>query len=460
VPRSKAHVSATQLWYTVGLALLALAALVVMTRSDFEIVRTPDLWPTVTLAGIGLVAESNLGRFRGWRSISLLTIALTTALPLSGIYGSLIVGVSSTAFLITFDPFISRLFNSVIVSLGVLGSGFAYSAMAGLSPFEDTARSPDLLLRGLLPIVVAVGVGFAVNMVCLGGMLALADHQPFWLTVGEVAGASWSVYPGYAITSFVFAVLWAPAKLGILSVFPILVPLVLAQWSVSVRVYENESHLRSVETLVAAGQASQSMLRGRSTWVDIVSREIGVELRLSSNALQSLQFAALLHDIGLVAPASSSPGEFLNASVLEWIRSHPQQGVRMLQGIDFLAASADAIGHHHERWDGRGYPSGLQGLQIPRLARLLAVSDTYCALIAAEADLVSGDLLRVATHALDDVRSLAGLQLDPQIVEALERAHPRVVSALTEVIARDAPLAVTGVDPHLPWVSDLFAATS
>ncbi|MEO8850525.1 MAG: HD domain-containing phosphohydrolase [Allobranchiibius sp.] len=460
MPRTKTYVSAVRACYIVFLAVVAGSLLTVMARSNLNVSRAPELVPTLLLGAIGVIAESNLGRFRGAVSISLTTIATTTALPLAGIYGALIIGICSTALLLTTDPLISRFFNSLNLALCILCSGFAYSLVGGLSPIPDVNGLQMLVRHLLLPIVIAVAVSFAVNIACLSVMIALAGGQSLGPIMSETAGASWSVYPGYAATSFIFVVLWAPAKLGALSIFPILVPLLLAQWSVSVRVRENESHLRSVETLVAAGQAGQSMLRGRSTWVDVVSAEIGLELRLSSDALQSLQFAALLHDIGLVAPAARSPGEFLNANELEWIRAHPQQGVLMLQGIDFLSDSVDAIGHHHERWDGRGYPSGLQGLQIPRLARLLAVSDTYCALIAAEADLLIGDLWPVATQALDVVQSLSGLQLDPKIVQALERAHPRVVEALSELIARDAPLAVKGVDPHLPWVSDLFADVS
>ena len=457
MPGTNPHFSVVQAWYVAALALVSVLLVAIMAGSGLTIVRTPEVLATVLLALVGIIAESNRGHCRGFGAISLTTIATTTAIPLTGVYGALVVGLCSTLLLVSSDGLTARLFTSISVVVCVVSEGFAYSFVGGVSPLARDIGLQALLRNVLLPIVVAVAVSFVASMACLAGMTALGDGQRRWLTLRENVRSSWSVYPGYAVTSFVFVCLWVPAKLGPLSIFPILVPLMLAQWTTSVRDREHQSHLRTVETLVAAGQASQPMLRGRSGWVDMVSREIGLELQLSSECLQSLQYAALLHDIGLVAPAAHRPGEFLNAGEVEWIRAHPQQSVLMLQGVDFLAESVEAIGHHHERWDGLGYPTGLDGVKIPKLARVLAVADTYCALVAAEADSLDCETSQTAARALATVRSLAGKQLDPEVVEAFARANARVVRALSESISREAPLPVVGVDPHLPWVSDLFA---
>ncbi|WP_304504468.1 HD-GYP domain-containing protein [Allobranchiibius sp. GilTou73] len=247
-------------------------------------------------------------------------------------------------------------------------------------------------------------------------------------------------------------------QLGAISILPIVAPLLIAQWSVALQAEENDAHLRTVETLVAAAQASQPILHGRSAWVDVVSREIGLELRLSASLMHSLQYAALLHDIGLVAPAAHTPGERLTGKELRWIKAHPQQGVRMLQGIDFLSDAVVAVGHHHERWDGNGYPSGLEGEQIPLLARILAIADAYCALLAADPDVSAEQLTSVAERSLDALRPLAGQQFDAVGLEALAHAQPRIVEALSVLIARQPPQPITGVDPHLPWVSAMFAS--
>nr|WP_281373934.1 HD domain-containing phosphohydrolase [Allobranchiibius huperziae] len=387
------------------------------------------------------------------------TVVVLTALPLSGMYGSVIVAVSSTALLVTSDaPFVARLFNSANIAICGVGGAISYSCSGGYSHLGPSTSATALIEHVLGPMIIATAVQLALNIFFLSLMIALGAHQSLGVTVREALINGWSPYPIYPVIAFVFAVLWASANLGAISILPIVAPLLIAQWSVALQAEENDAHLRTVETLVAAAQASQPILHGRSAWVDVVSREIGLELRLSASLMHSLQYAALLHDIGLVAPAAHTPGERLTGKELRWIKAHPQQGVRMLQGIDFLSDAVVAVGHHHERWDGNGYPSGLEGEQIPLLARILAIADAYCALLAADPDVSAEQLTSVAERSLDALRPLAGLQFDAVGLEALAHAQPRIVESLSVLIARQPPQPITGVDPHLPWVSAMFAS--
>lgn len=451
-------ISARQWVLILGLAAVAVVGSLASTRLPLQIVRSPEVLPTACLGVIGVIAESNLGRLRSSLTLSLTTIVVVTALPLTGLYGSLVVGVLSTVFLLTQDPLISRVFNSATIVLSVLAGGLVYGVAGGRSPISQAYGPGMLVFQVLIPLLLGTAVLFLVNLGCFSAMLVVAAHQSFWVTFREAILNAWAPYPFYPVIAFVFAVLWDSAELGAISILPIVAPLLIAQWSVALQAEENDAHLRTVETLVAAAQASQPILHGRSAWVDAVSREIGLELRLSSSQMQSLQYAALLHDIGLVAPAAHTPGERLTGKELRWIKAHPQQGVRMLQGIDFLADAVVAVGHHHERWDGQGYPSGLESDQIPLLGRILAVADAYCALLAADPEVSGEHLTTVAERGLDSLRPLAGQQFDPECLEALERAHPRAVVALRVLIARQPPQPITGVDPHLPWVSAMFAS--
>lgn len=459
MPRSAPRIPIVRGLYVICLVLTASVAFVSLALSGATGFGHSDILPTAILSIIGIATESNSGRFPVGLTISSTTIVMTTALLLSGITGALIVGLCSTALLITPDAFFPRLFNSATVALCAISGGCVYFLVGGVDRVDSANEPRALLLHSLIPLVCAIVTISVVNIVCVAAIITLAGGTRLGTAVADTASASWSVYPGCAVVAFVFAVLWGPAGLGVISILPILTPLLLAQWSVSVRAQESEAHLRTVETLVAAGQASQSVLRGRSAWVEAVSREIGIEAHLSVSSMQSLQYAALLHDIGLVAPAGRSPGNELTDQELVWITSHPHQGVRMLQGIEFLSEALVAVEHHHERWDGRGYPSGLAAYGIPALARTLTIADAFCALVAADPALSADRLTTLSEHSLDAVRKLQGLQFDPEGVDALARALPRVIEALTRLIAREAPLPVTGVDPHLPWVSEMFAAS-
>lgn len=463
--RSGSGLSAAQRTLIAVLVLIAAAATLATSAMPLEVVRSPPLVSTACLALLGLLAQSNTGKMRGAKGLSLTTIAILAALPLAGLFGSVIVAFCSTALAPEKVPTSVRLFNTATITLCASIGGLGYAVFGGTSPIEVAATANAMIVHVLAPLIVAMILNFAVNIGCLGVMLSLASRQPLRVFFYEAVKSDWTLYPAYAVVAFVLAVLWAPVKLGPVSFLPIVAPLLIAQWSINLRAQESQAHLRTIETLVAAGQAGQPMLRGRSVWVEAVAREVGVQLRLSSTDMQDLQHAALLHDIGLVAPASRSPGVQLTSGERDWILAHPRQGMRMLDGIDFLARSRRAAEHHHERWDGRGYPDGLRELEIPQLARVLSVADAYCALMLADAGRADADVTEVGFATISQ-RSVAAVhagshtQFDPAVVEALQRAQERVTEVCQGLVSGDPPQPMVGVDPHLPWVSEMFADTS
>jgi HD-GYP domain-containing protein (c-di-GMP phosphodiesterase class II) len=95
------------------------------------------------------------------------------------------------------------------------------------------------------------------------------------------------------------------------------------------------------------------------------------------------------------------------------MKTHPELGVRMIEKVNFLKPAIPYILYHHERWDGNGYPQGLQGEEIPVEGRLLAVADTFDA-ITSNRPYRKG---QSAAKALDEIKKNAGTQFDPQIVE-------------------------------------------
>jgi HD-GYP domain-containing protein (c-di-GMP phosphodiesterase class II) len=140
---------------------------------------------------------------------------------------------------------------------------------------------------------------------------------------------------------------------------------------------------------------------------------------LEDTDLHPLQLAALLHDIGKIGIPDAilhKPGAL---DEQEWtlIHKHPQIGYDILQNIPFLNPALDAILHHHEKFNGKGYPTGLQGKAISLSARILAVVDVYDAL-------TSNRPYRPAFppgKALEMISKEAGQQFDPEVVQALLR---------------------------------------
>lgn len=146
---------------------------------------------------------------------------------------------------------------------------------------------------------------------------------------------------------------------------------------------------------------------------------LGHAVGLSATELNDLCLASLLHDIGLltVPRALLQKEGLLTAEEYALVQSHPRAGAELLEPIPFLRVPALWIAHHHERWDGFGYPYGLHGTTIPLGARILAVADTFDSLVSPH---WNGRIHDVAS-ALRLLQLLAGSQLDPDLVDVFAR---------------------------------------
>jgi HD-GYP domain-containing protein (c-di-GMP phosphodiesterase class II) len=171
--------------------------------------------------------------------------------------------------------------------------------------------------------------------------------------------------------------------------------------------------LRAYE-LAAAVQEDEECWR-----VADLAWRVGRELGLASDDRESLYLAALFHDVGTVGVPVSvmvKPGR-LTEQELALVHEHSVIGERMLRPLPRLQAAASIVRHEHERFDGRGYPDGLSGEEIPLTARALLACDAYVAMTSARA-------FRPAmgyAEALGELRRAAGSQLDPNIVAVLLR---------------------------------------
>ncbi len=152
-----------------------------------------------------------------------------------------------------------------------------------------------------------------------------------------------------------------------------------------------------------------------------VVQRFGERLGLSSDELQSLTVASSLHDIGKAGVPEIvlfRPGKRTGAVRCSF-QTHPVIGAKLLARVPQMAPLVPVVRHHHERWDGKGYPDGLSGEAIPLGARILAVVDAFDALMA-------GRLYRLPMSGLSAVREIArhaGRQFDPEVGSALAAAY-------------------------------------
>ena len=189
----------------------------------------------------------------------------------------------------------------------------------------------------------------------------------------------------------------------------------------NVRLHENlkEKLLNAVSTLAMALEAKDPYTRGHSQRVSHYSVQIARELGLAEREIEAIRLAGILHDIGKIGIRDEILHKEGKLTEEEWkqIRKHPEVSVSILSRIPDLKGILKIIRHHHEHYNGKGYPSGFAGEQIPLGARILSVTDMLDALIS---DRPYREKITFM-EAVDEIRKVSGTQLDPRIVEALDR---------------------------------------
>ncbi len=191
------------------------------------------------------------------------------------------------------------------------------------------------------------------------------------------------------------------------------------------RLYENiqKVYLSTIEVLATAIDAKDPYTQGHSRRVTQYSVAIAEELNLSPKEVESIRYAGLLHDVGKIGIKDSiirKPGR-LTDEEYAIIKKHPAIGAKILRPVDFLADKIPGVLHHHEYYDGRGYPEHLTGENIPLAGRIICVADAFDAMTT-NRPYRKG--LTVKT-AVGELQKFSGKQFDPVCVEAFMRAFDR-----------------------------------
>ena len=181
--------------------------------------------------------------------------------------------------------------------------------------------------------------------------------------------------------------------------------------------YENlkDFLISVIKSLVYSIEAKDSYTRGHSERVSILAQMIAEAMELSPREKEELHWAAILHDIGKIGVSDTILRKegILTQDEMSYMKEHSEKGYTILKPIEQLNESLSAIRHHHERYDGTGYPSGLKGKEIPLYARIIAIADTYDAITSKRA--YRGKISY--EDAIAEIVSVKGQQLDPELVE-------------------------------------------
>ena len=178
----------------------------------------------------------------------------------------------------------------------------------------------------------------------------------------------------------------------------------------------NLNYLDTINALALAVEARDPYTHGHSERVTAYAIEIARSLGLSKKQIKAIQFSGSLHDVGKIAISDTilrKPGP-LTESERSIIQLHPLKGVNMLAPLKFLESGLPLIKHHHERFDGGGYPQGLKKTGIPIIARIFACADAFDAMTSDRPYRTSLTLKK----AVEELKENAGSQFDPNVVKA------------------------------------------
>jgi response regulator RpfG family c-di-GMP phosphodiesterase len=185
------------------------------------------------------------------------------------------------------------------------------------------------------------------------------------------------------------------------------------------KLYENlkESYLETLTALANAVEARDTYTRGHTERVWYIAEFLAGQMGWEEERMWEVKMGGILHDIGKIGVPDAilnKPGK-LTLEEFEIMKLHPKQGVKILEGISFLAPALPYVLYHHERYDGQGYPEGLAKEDIPIQGRLMAVVDTF--------DAISSDRpyrkSKGFEKALEEIKENTGTQFDLPIVEVL-----------------------------------------
>jgi putative nucleotidyltransferase with HDIG domain len=368
---------------------------------------------TVVLIVAATVAELISARYASRYVVSGLFLCGTLAIGFLGPAGSF--AVPAVAVLVTW-PFERYRWQSLLINV----AGMATPCLVVAAAFD--ALAPEEGTFGFLAVLVlAAAVVFAVNVFVVVPLTAILDGESVLSSLRGFVGIGPSVAINIAAVAFV-AEIYIDIGLPALSFVLLLIIAFTYMARLVAEARERTRQYASLSWGVLSGlirtlDERDSRAARHCAAVAKFSRDIAKHAGFSERDQELAHTAGLLHDIGKFALSDRvmERGTHLEESDWRGIRRHPEIGADLLKDIGVYGPIADIIRAHHERLDGRGYPRGLMGDEIPPIAKIVAVAEVYDTLTAP-------DTYRTPMNsfeALNELRRVAGSQLEPRYVSAL-----------------------------------------
>ena len=377
-------------------------------------------WLLVLLLGaVCFVAEMLTYKLPNGGSVSLAFAICLAAILLGGPELGVMVAIAGSVTsrdLASGKPLYQIIFNMSQLGIAAAVAGSVYLGMGGVPLYFEPQIGVDIWIWLLLVLLTAVTYT-AINVGLVVIAIRLVTKSQFRAIASDALHYIRGLLP-LALLGLVIAKLVALAGFAYLVL--LIVPFLVSRQTFMIYQQRQAAYLDTVRSLVAAIEVKDKYTSGHTERVAAYARAVCQHLGLREFEVQRIEWAALLHDIGKVivwGETLRKQGELSDEEYCE-IREHPAIAVEILEEVEFLRDVIPLIAAHHERLDGKGYPMGLKGDEIPLGARIIMVADTFDAITSLRPyrETLSLD------EAIQELRNSVPSHLDPKCVEAFVAA--------------------------------------
>jgi putative nucleotidyltransferase with HDIG domain len=334
-------------------------------------------------------------------------------------------------------PWYGTAYNHSAVLIPAVLSTVLYRYLAGTT-FNPT-------LTTLIAVLAAGGLHYGLNNVLTAVAVAVREQRPILAVLSSNVRQFGLSLAGLAPLSWLMASMYVVA--GPIGVLPFAVPLLATRSGYKKIVEIRDMFTQTVRSLASAVDAKDPYTAGHSVRVQLIAKDLGGELRVSEADLEALEWGGLLHDIGKIGIPDAillKQGELTKEERMV-MNAHPVKGEEILRPVAKLAPELPIIRHHHEWFNGSGYPDRLVGHDIPHLARIMHVADSFEAMTAARPYRMTP---LSEEQAIGELHKYSGIQFDPEIVAAFER----VIARRPQWASSSIPKPLT--EKHIPHLGE------
>jgi HD domain len=439
--------------YRVHLFVTAIAMAAAIAGATIWPIRLPfpGWWPLATFVFVASLLESLKTEFRLSVKGSTSFIMHMAAALLFGAWWAALVAATSTLVgeIIRGAPPIKVLFNVSQRILAVSVAALTYQALGAQLPpaylTEGGVLASDAVQRDLGVFFIFATAYFLINSSAVNTAVVLSSGRAFrevWnlntrgVLVYDLIASAVAVLVAWLYTRFDH---WL--GFGSLGLIGVIVPIVAVRHVYGLYHQLEDSGQELLQVMVKAIEARDPYTSGHSVRVSELSRAIAVELGLSAKEIDQVETAALLHDVGKIheefAPLLRKEGR-LTEEETALMQTHSSRSAELVGIISkFRGFIQDSVRHHHERWDGQGYPGGVSGVNIPLGSRIILISDTIDAMTT---DRPYRKRLSLDT-VIAELQKCKGTQFDPDLVEVTISSVGvrRLISGSTSSLSDEGP---------------------